>query len=343
MVHSTMREGITKKIEIAHEEPEIVKEMLKFLYTQKTDLSATNSLPLLRLSCLYDINSLSGECLDFLSTNMDTTNCIRAYSLADLHVEQDHRWHGLFIACETFIRENSTQVLEANELTELDFTILEKVFKVIASSIPLKNQALLRWAKHNWNANDFPECIIYLLKEFSERQKAQLKEDKTTACIRSWYKFCSDALALEILEQSTRPSFLKLSSDYLTQFLALDDLFVTDEYLVLGVVNRWLQADPENRKEQLPGILESVRFPFISVSKLCTISEEFPLIAASENFPNLVQDAIKFQLSAATKMQNTETAKNTKKRTHYKETPFDTNEFASVVSTLVSPNKRQKI
>ena len=87
MLQADMKEKQTRKIDIEDSKPEIVGEMLRFIYTgdipnEKLDALASD---LLGTSDKYELNYLKKICEDKLCSTLKVDNSIECLVLGDLH------------------------------------------------------------------------------------------------------------------------------------------------------------------------------------------------------------------------------------------------------------------
>lgn len=184
MLQSQMREGITKRITITTEDAASVREMVKYFYTAQANINKATALPLLRLSCLYQISSLKGECLDFLRNNIDIENCIPLFCMANLQhgTEGLSKWNELFQLCCAFIRAHHTIILSSRNspFRGLDISLvvtilqeIERVDTVGAHNAKTIGKAILNWARETWPVCDLPELLTFINSEVA-RDKLQV-------------------------------------------------------------------------------------------------------------------------------------------------------------------------
>lgn len=99
--------------------------MVEFLYTLHTNVTIDSAMPLLRLSCLYEIVALQyvrfitvkayvliflyrAKCIDFLQNNVNVHNCIELIHISSMHqdISDDPTWKRLFTTCWEFLQAN---------------------------------------------------------------------------------------------------------------------------------------------------------------------------------------------------------------------------------------------
>ena len=85
MFESQMVEGLSNKVNIEDVEPEVMNEVLRFIYTGKTLLIDKMSDLLLAAADKYSLDRLKALCEEALCNNLDVDNAADTLILADLH------------------------------------------------------------------------------------------------------------------------------------------------------------------------------------------------------------------------------------------------------------------
>eukprot|EP00026_Physarum_polycephalum_P004562 Phypoly_transcript_04584.p1 GENE.Phypoly_transcript_04584~~Phypoly_transcript_04584.p1 ORF type:complete len:241 (+),score=36.28 Phypoly_transcript_04584:108-830(+) len=115
MLQSGMREEREKRIEITTEHPAHVREMLRYFYTCCAEIGPTTVFPLLRLSCLYAVDTLRDECCEYLLNNISRENCVEILNMANLHqFEHEPIWDDLQFQANSFYVWHIPEIVSAN-------------------------------------------------------------------------------------------------------------------------------------------------------------------------------------------------------------------------------------
>jgi len=85
MVESGMRESFENRIEIDDIAPDVFEALLRFIYTDRVDLTQLDVQELLVAANKYMLPLLKLECQKFLTERLTAENCVEMLALADLH------------------------------------------------------------------------------------------------------------------------------------------------------------------------------------------------------------------------------------------------------------------
>ncbi|XP_060804819.1 kelch-like protein 3 [Amyelois transitella] len=102
-----------------------------------------------------------------------------------------------------------------------------------------------------------------------------------------------DAHALQVMESE---EFLALTPDVLADMLDSDRITVPSEEVILDAVIRWMQHDPDERRESLGALLEHVRLPLLPQDALVARAAAEPLASAPLKVKDLIIEALSFHL-----------------------------------------------
>ena len=80
-----MQENVNNIVNIEDAEPNVIDEMLSFVYTGKVKDMNLIACELLRISDKYFLEGLKSICEDTLCENLSVENVLKILSLADLH------------------------------------------------------------------------------------------------------------------------------------------------------------------------------------------------------------------------------------------------------------------
>jgi len=85
MFNSEMKEKILDRIDFSDISLNIFNALLRFIYTDRVQLTDSNVEPLLAAADKYLLSSLKSRCEEFLINHLTTVNCIEMMTLADLY------------------------------------------------------------------------------------------------------------------------------------------------------------------------------------------------------------------------------------------------------------------
>lgn len=115
MLNNGMLETSSDRIDVRDMAPDIFEALLRFVYTDKVDLTKIDAKNLLAASDQYLISLLKFECQVFLSSNITTENCIELLELAD------HQ-NAVYLKKSTvgFIKQRKTSMMKTESWKDLD-------------------------------------------------------------------------------------------------------------------------------------------------------------------------------------------------------------------------------
>lgn len=129
MFSSSMCESIKNEVRIPDFEPHIIKEMLKFIYTDVTpekSFLVENCTQLLCASLKYQIDGLTLACELFFSNNIQVETALSMLKFSDMI--------GAFMLKQKilyFIAVNSSRIVKSKEFVEVDSNLLKEMNSII--------------------------------------------------------------------------------------------------------------------------------------------------------------------------------------------------------------------
>eukprot|EP00026_Physarum_polycephalum_P007561 Phypoly_transcript_07624.p1 GENE.Phypoly_transcript_07624~~Phypoly_transcript_07624.p1 ORF type:complete len:519 (+),score=78.08 Phypoly_transcript_07624:45-1601(+) len=176
MLQSNMSEGVTRRIKVPTEQLSTVQSMVDFFYSCTIDLTAENAFPLLRLSCLYDVQVLRDKCCYFLQKNINCQNCLQILVLAQLHaIEHLPQWANLVEYSSDFIRRNKDEILRGSPFEGLQLADIGQIIPLFeGSGKGLAARAFLQWARKEWEVADLAACVALLDNEIYTTGETQI-------------------------------------------------------------------------------------------------------------------------------------------------------------------------
>eukprot|EP00026_Physarum_polycephalum_P006651 Phypoly_transcript_06702.p1 GENE.Phypoly_transcript_06702~~Phypoly_transcript_06702.p1 ORF type:complete len:509 (+),score=56.76 Phypoly_transcript_06702:19-1545(+) len=349
MLQSTMREGLTKKIELLDEDPLVVKSMVTYFYTADIIINEGNAFPLLRLSSMYDIPSLRSLCCEYFTRHTTIDTCLPLFAFTLLHHrEKALEWTGW--VARNSIMKHAQEILEKHTPSLLSFALNDlfqiwPLFKEATQKV--QSGTFLTWATAHWKVDDLPECISCISAMLGSLEiECQLPTHKS---LQYFFRFCLMAVVEDFDAQSQQKGFAALASEHLISILQDDKLNVASEHVVLDSVLAWVQA-ADGRDTHLPILLKCIRFPFVDISYLVKIPAIYPQIGSTDAFKALLQDALQHQVGAlnvnkrpAEDGENCEEERKRRRTCERYQLPApNASEFASFVTAAVIQSSSSK-
>ncbi|XP_060600064.1 BTB/POZ domain-containing protein 6-B-like [Ruditapes philippinarum] len=126
--------------------PDVMKTILRFVYTDKPKIDGNNVLPCLYAAQKYNLSGLVKQCSDFLQNNIDENNVCQIIEHAIIY-----QMFPLQEKCISFIMDNASSVLSAPGFIELSHATLLNILKrdELASEEIDVFTAAMKWAEHN--------------------------------------------------------------------------------------------------------------------------------------------------------------------------------------------------
>ena len=131
MCSGGFEEGATGIIKLDSEDPEIVEEMLLFIYSGKSqNLSAANAIELLKVSDIYQLDDLKKICAYNLSEKIDLSNCLRHLVFGEMYRAEQLKEKSL-----KFLVKNIKTVIKTDEWLEFKKKQPSLGFQVIEATV----------------------------------------------------------------------------------------------------------------------------------------------------------------------------------------------------------------
>ena len=146
MFSSGMREAVSGEVTFHDMEPNIMENMLEFIYTGKGFVTEENVIQVLEMSLLLGIKTISQICESLLAQKLNIENCMEV-----LELSYTHNLEGLKAKVLAFIPSNFLKVMEQNNFSNLkvdDFTEFIKCDDLNVPSEDIVLESVLKWAYH---------------------------------------------------------------------------------------------------------------------------------------------------------------------------------------------------
>ena len=134
MFASGMAESLTNEVRIHDFEAVVVKEFIRFLYTEQCDYAILTQYvrELLSIACKYQVSSLKSLCENQLCSTLNTTNVGNILYLADMYDATQ-----LEVRALDYVTNHAKQVVKANlTVHELSPKLSQKVLRALAGVDP---------------------------------------------------------------------------------------------------------------------------------------------------------------------------------------------------------------
>lgn len=139
-------------------------------------------------------------------------------------------------------------------------------------------------------------CCSFLMKQLDVTNCLGIKNFvEANGCTQ----VCADIdhfAAKHFQQVSSGSEFLSSSWENVCTLISSPELKVDKEEEVYTVVMEWIKQDPSERSQHLPKLLKHVRLPMVSVSFLIDNVDEEPLIKASTECRDLLDEAKRYHL-----------------------------------------------
>ncbi|RWS15867.1 actin-binding protein IPP-like protein [Dinothrombium tinctorium] len=157
-----LKEEQTSFIEIHDIQPKIFETILEFLYKGEINIREDNVQELLAAANMLQLQQIVNYCCNFLSKQLDPSNCVGIFLFAELHVCTN-----LKLEAKRYIERHFTDVIREDEFVDLPRDTLKNFLKSEGLSINDEFEvfeATIRWIlKDIWNRKAFlSELMDYI-------------------------------------------------------------------------------------------------------------------------------------------------------------------------------------
>jgi len=128
MLQDGFKEGQTGIIKIDDKDPEVIKDIVKFIYCGKLDKLGENAAELFRAADMYQIDNLKDACGNYMQKNMNTDNVLDIITLADAHSDDN-----LKNAAIDFIVRNVKMLMEDKKWESLPQELVMQILKNVVN------------------------------------------------------------------------------------------------------------------------------------------------------------------------------------------------------------------
>merc|ERR1719259_273298 len=114
MFSHDMKENQENSVEMTEYDPELIKVMLRYLYTSKVENLEKNAHELLPIADKYGLEELKQLCITEIHGGLCTSNAVATLTLADLHGAAEVKRAAL-----AFIRANLSELAHTEQMRAL--------------------------------------------------------------------------------------------------------------------------------------------------------------------------------------------------------------------------------
>lgn len=143
-------------------------------------------------------------------------------------------------------------------------------------------------------------CVRYIGKRLSAANCLGVAEFGRLHELESLVTMAGKYAYEHFVEVAKHEEFLDMSVERLEEFVASDEISVRAEEEVYEAVTRWIQHDPEDRKEYIDQLYRHVRFPILSHDFLNKVAFHNDLLTSTPSGKIMLQDARDYHLNPAT-------------------------------------------
>nr|XP_015831763.2 kelch-like protein 7 [Nothobranchius furzeri] len=147
MFTTGMKEATSGRVELKEVEPDIVEQLIDYIYTQRISLNVRNVQSMILAADRFLMDPVKRACEEFLKGQLNASNCLGISILADLSHSPE-----LAAFTEKYVLRCFSQVIKSNEFLELDvarLTTLLRKDEVVVPAEEVVLSAALAWLQHD--------------------------------------------------------------------------------------------------------------------------------------------------------------------------------------------------
>ena len=260
---SGMREEKEQKVKISQIQPSILEHVLNYLYTGEVNLTKENGEEILKAADFFMIEGLKMMACDVFELQLDMSNCVSVFILADTYSCDELKDQALRVVQEHFEEISKTEPFLTLTFDQLNQILSQKYFK--AGKQETLFEALVNWVWHDLAREKFfPELFSHIQLTSIDDEFLQSKITSEDLVQRN------DKCAQLVKERQQRDDEFSATIDVLLQYqeknLVTEDgdvLYSTkingvyyspgnplryEKQSIEGDISYW-QADPHEREE----------------------------------------------------------------------------------------------
>ncbi|CAJ0593642.1 unnamed protein product [Cylicocyclus nassatus] len=182
----------------------------------------------------------------------------------------------------------------------IDFTTLEEIIHYIYSGliqVDAENLIPTMFAANFFQLNDLTESCAELLKNhLSPTNTLYARAVCSALNCRLVVEEIEESIDVDFLSICDSDAFLELTIEDLVVLLSRDTLNIDKEDSVCKAALRWVDYDPQTRKEYVPRILKCIRLQLLEPAFLAQEVGRHPLVRGNPESRDMVEDAKDFHL-----------------------------------------------
>uniref|UniRef100_A0A1A9V6G7 Kelch-like protein diablo n=1 Tax=Glossina austeni TaxID=7395 RepID=A0A1A9V6G7_GLOAU len=147
MFSGSLKEKDAGSLRFEDIKPEILKQIVDFIYSGKITVTERNVQDLFSASILFQIEWITDVCCDFWKCRLHPLNCLGVRKLADAYNCKE-----LYNRCQDYIHKNYLKLINTEEHSLLSYEEIKELVssdEIIIDSEKSVFDAVLKWTKHN--------------------------------------------------------------------------------------------------------------------------------------------------------------------------------------------------
>ncbi|XP_023225760.1 kelch-like protein 24 [Centruroides sculpturatus] len=177
MFASDMMERRAEEIVIRDVEPDVFRILIDLVYERKAEVDADNVVSLTRTSDLLQFEEVRGKCCEFLSNNLDASNCVSLLILADYLSLND-----LLRRVRSFLLGQFSLVDKENELSRLPLPLLSQLLsddRLNCADETEAFQTIILWTRRNGSDHLVHLLSLLRFKSLSPDEMADIRSRRS--------------------------------------------------------------------------------------------------------------------------------------------------------------------
>lgn len=148
MFSANMKESFSNVVEMKDVQPDIMKNLIDFVYTGKLDLIDSENVEiLLQHATLLQLEKARKICCDFLEKQLEPLNCVGIRRFAALHQCKD-----FLVKIDSFIKDHFIEVVNSEEFVTFPLPVLKLILADQGLKVDNEEQvynAVMKWVQHD--------------------------------------------------------------------------------------------------------------------------------------------------------------------------------------------------
>uniref|UniRef100_A0A1A8FIF8 Kelch-like family member 7 n=2 Tax=Nothobranchius korthausae TaxID=1143690 RepID=A0A1A8FIF8_9TELE len=147
MFTTGMKEATSGQVELKEVEPDVVEQLIEYIYTKRISLNVRNIQSMLLAADRFLMDPVKRACEEFLEGQLNASNCLGISILADFSNSPE-----LAAVAEEHVLRCFSRVIKSNEFLELDVARLTGLLRkdeVVVSAEEVVFSAAVAWLQHD--------------------------------------------------------------------------------------------------------------------------------------------------------------------------------------------------